>query len=264
MKKSTKKKILTLALVLALLAIVTVGGSLAWFTAEDIATNTFTVGSIRIEQHESQLGPDGNPEEFEQGKVLLPIVNVDNPAEDPNYQDKIVTIENTGNNPAYVRTFIAFPANLETEYLMLDYETSDDPANGWTWENRSVITYAGESYVVYCFVYGPQLEKGATTPELLKGVYLRPMVDLKNNPATEGDNLEFCIPYGDGSYKFSGYEIATADGKAIVLEDGSTKTVNVLVLTQAVQAEGFSSAGEALDAAFGELKYSYDPFNVNN
>ena len=46
MKKSTKKKILTLALVIALLAIAVVGGSLAWFTAEAEVKNEFTVGSI--------------------------------------------------------------------------------------------------------------------------------------------------------------------------------------------------------------------------
>ena len=45
----TKKKILVLALSIAMVAILAVGGSLAYFTDKDEATNTFTVGNVKIE-----------------------------------------------------------------------------------------------------------------------------------------------------------------------------------------------------------------------
>lgn len=50
----TKKKILVLALTIAMVAILAVGGSLAYLTSTDSATNTFTVGNVQIELLESQ------------------------------------------------------------------------------------------------------------------------------------------------------------------------------------------------------------------
>ena len=76
MKKNTKKKILTLALVIALLATAVVGGSLAWFTAEDEVRNEFTVGSIDIELVEVFESED---------MKMLPIVNVADPEADANF-----------------------------------------------------------------------------------------------------------------------------------------------------------------------------------
>ncbi|MBO7252631.1 MAG: hypothetical protein J6V25_08380 [Oscillospiraceae bacterium] len=261
MKKNTKKKVLTLALVIALLAIAVVGGSLAWFTAEDSATNTFTVGSIRIQQIEQQRDENGNLQDYvNTDKVLLPIVNINNPRVDENYQSKIVTVKNTGRNDAYVRTFIAVPQALSQDYLKLVYSEFRNDTY-WKHEGTSVVDYMGESYVVYCYVYQPVLGAGESTEELLDGVYLKAEVDLKDNPETaNSDNLEFCIPNGQGGYTFSDYEIVSAEGALLKDGDGNTKTVNVLVLTQAVQADGFDSANEALDAAFGVVGTLYDPF----
>lgn len=50
----TKKKILVLALTIAMVAILAVGGSLAYLTATDSETNTFTVGNVKIDLLESQ------------------------------------------------------------------------------------------------------------------------------------------------------------------------------------------------------------------
>ena len=49
-----KKKVLTVALVVALIAIV-VSSSLAYFTDTDQVTNTFTVGSVKIEIYENEI-----------------------------------------------------------------------------------------------------------------------------------------------------------------------------------------------------------------
>ena len=50
-----KKKVVTLCLVLALAAIAIAGGTIAYFTDTDEATNTFTVGDVKIDLIESQL-----------------------------------------------------------------------------------------------------------------------------------------------------------------------------------------------------------------
>ena len=43
-----KKKIITVCLVVALVAVFAIGGSLAYFTDEDTKDNTFTVGNVDI------------------------------------------------------------------------------------------------------------------------------------------------------------------------------------------------------------------------
>ncbi|MBR6312859.1 MAG: SipW-dependent-type signal peptide-containing protein, partial [Oscillospiraceae bacterium] len=76
----SKKKILTIAISVALVAILVVGASLAYFTDTKEATNTFTVGGVKIELLEQQRAHDneGNLtttlENFEQDKLLMPIV----------------------------------------------------------------------------------------------------------------------------------------------------------------------------------------------
>lgn len=231
-----KKKLLAVALAVCLIAILSFS-TLAWFTDTEEMKNTFTVGSIKIKQHEEQLDENGDPEPFEDNKVLIPVVNEDDPSADPNYQDKIVTVENVGSNPAYVRTHIAVPKSL-VGYLDLD--VSD--GNGWVFDFSNEVTVEGQAYVVYSYHYDAVLEVGITTPELLKGVYLYAEVDMKTNP--ESGDLEFC-KWNDqkGEYDFSGFAVQNADG--------TVHTVDVLVATQAVQSQGFGSAVEALTAAFG-------------
>ncbi|MDD6871337.1 MAG: TasA family protein, partial [Clostridiales bacterium] len=52
----TKKKSLVLALTIAMVAILAVGGSLAYLTDTKTATNTFTVGNVKIDLIEQQKG----------------------------------------------------------------------------------------------------------------------------------------------------------------------------------------------------------------
>ncbi|MBR2047600.1 MAG: SipW-dependent-type signal peptide-containing protein [Oscillospiraceae bacterium] len=229
-----KKKIMALALTVALLALV-VGGSLAWFTDEDQATNTFTVGSIKIVQHETN--EDGT--DFTQEQVMMPVVDMENPSADENYIYKIVTVENTGNNPAYIRTHIAVPTKLNN-CLVLDIA-----GENWTWEfNSPYVDESGLEYTVYTFRYNDALASKAVTDALLNGVYLKANVDVKDNPDTESANLEFCIWNEETkAYEFTGFEIADAEGKLLT-------TIDILVATQAVQSEGFADAASALSATF--------------
>ena len=53
-----KKRIVTIALVVALVAIAAVG-TLAYFTDTDEAINTFAVGNVKIELIEQQRGENG-------------------------------------------------------------------------------------------------------------------------------------------------------------------------------------------------------------
>ena len=55
-----KKKILLIASLVIILAMLAIGGSLAWFTDNDEATNVFTIGSVEIDQIEQQYKVDAN------------------------------------------------------------------------------------------------------------------------------------------------------------------------------------------------------------
>ena len=116
-----KKKIILLSVAIALIALLAVGGSLAYFMDTDEVTNVFTVGSVDIEQNE----------EFVQESQLLPVVGTDPTNADDNYIQKKVTVENIGKNGAYVQTLVAVPACLDNTGVLKLWDTSA-AANGWT------------------------------------------------------------------------------------------------------------------------------------
>lgn len=232
-----KKKLLAVALAVALIAIM-VSGTLAYFTAEDEVTNTFTIGSVDIEIFENDKETASTVVSFT--KPLLPIVNTDDPTADSGYAAKTVKVKSTGLNDAYIRLHIAFPSAL------LDYLQLDADATGWGNFVQTEATVEGVEYTVMSFDYQAIVKPGEFTAELLKGVYLKSEVDIKDNPATASADLEFCKPDGNGGYTFSGF---VAHQKT---DTGYTSnTVNILVYSQAIQAQGFSDATTALNSGFG-------------
>ena len=232
-----KKKVLAIALAVALIAIM-VSGTLAYFTAEDKVENTFTIGSVEIEIWENDKVTDKGEVIFE--KPLVPVVNTEDVTKDPGYTAKVGKVENTGLNAAYIRVHIAQP------YELLGYLELALNEIGWTNRTTDTNVYIdGQRYVVVSFDYATAVDPDAFTSELLKGAYLSADVDLKAN--ADGD-LEFCKPDGNGGYNFSGFVAHEANG------DGTytPNTVSVLVYAQAIQAQGFDDATTALDSGFGD------------
>ena len=236
-----KKKITVVALALSLLAIAALGSTLAWFTSEDSATNTFEIGEVKIKQYEMEKNADGSFQEFTQGQMMLPIVKVDAPSTDANYIDKLVAVKNEGKNDAYVRTFIAYPAALNG-LLHFDVAKAE---TGWTrdevtWDTQTVD---GVEYKIISYTYNSVLAKDCKTPDVLMGVYMDAAVDVKDNAGTR----QFCTRNADGTYTFYNFDI--------------TKEIKVLVATQGCQADGFDNAKQAIDSAFGG--YAPDFTKVN-
>lgn len=229
-----KKKVLAIALAVALIA-VAVSGSIAYFTAEDQVNNTFTIGSVKIEVYENdQKTPsDTNP----LGK-LTPVVDA-NPKNDVSYMDKVVEVKNIGANDAYIRTHIAVPTAL-LNYLTLDFT---NPLAGWTLIGETTAT-VDVDYTVYTYDHTAAVEPGEFTAELLQGVYLNSNVDLEEDA---NGNLVFILRDGDGNKTHSSDVVAHT-------KSGDTYTsavINVLVASEAIQVEGFSGATAALNAGFG-------------
>lgn len=230
-----KKKLLLGAAIVAVLAIL-VTGSLAYFTAEDTAANVFTIGSVEIEIYENEQATDTDVIDF---GTLTPIVNVADPAADDSYVAKVVDVKNTGINDAYIRTHIALPTAL------VDYLELDIAATGWTRQADSAATVDGVAYTVYTYDHDAAVSAGSFTAELLQGVYLAANVDLEEN--AEG-NLEFILRDANGN---------KIDGEGFVAHtlnaDGTYTSANisVLVASQAIQADGFDTATDALNSGFG-------------
>ena len=91
-----KKKITAICLCVALVAIAVVGATLAYFTDTKTATNTFTMGDVKIKLDETNVNdPDGD-------RVTSNEYNV--------YPGAVVTkdpiVHNTGKNGAYIRAIV--------------------------------------------------------------------------------------------------------------------------------------------------------------
>jgi len=234
----TKRKLMLVALSLCMVAILAIGGSLAYFTdTTDVKENVFTVGKVDIDLEE----------EFEQKSKLFPGVDVN--------KDVKVTVAKDSEE-AYVRVHIAFPTildsgveddpafaafdnllhwNFTTDSIkegQWNWSTTTDgknyPGNGGAW-NFYTTNVDGISYNVYVATYETALSAGETTAtQSLDKVYLD--TELDNEHITE-------------------------------LKKTLGENWKILVVAEGCQKEGFDDAYEALNTSFGKPG-TYDPFNT--
>ena len=166
---------------------------------------------------------------------------------DVGYIEKVVKVKNTGFSSAYIRTHIAIPTNL-VGYLYLDMVKLED--TGWIYQGESVgevVSADGKTsvkYTVFTYDFKNAVEGSRYTDDLLKGVYLASDVDLEEDV---NGNLWFVKKTaGEITHRsdFMAHE-KTASGYV-------STTVNVLVASQAIQAQGFNEgATSALNTGFG-------------
>ena len=216
------KKILILSITLILLAAIAVTGTLAFYTDEESEVNVMTVGKVQI----GQIEKDGEGKDFKQDQPLRPVVNGD--TSDPNYIDKVVTVKNIGQNPAYVRTLIAVPFFDCNGTNVLHWDRNSD---GWTWNDAlGTVNFNGKPYQIFMATYNEALPVGAETPTPnLTGVYLDAFVD-------HDESL--------------GY-VCWIEGEKVPIENFTPgEVVKVHVLSQGVQSEGFATPAEAFAASF--------------
>ena len=258
-----KKKILSIALVVAMIAVIA-AGSLAYFTDKDNAKNTFTVGNVKIDLIEQERGANGALQPFTQNKNLYPIVGSAQGAKDDlgmptakNYVDKIVTVQNTGSEKAYIRAYFAIPSALDDGYEtfnaglnVLHFNFGNKVENGvvtstegtewiWTHDNNKWNYFeteiGGIKYNVYYADYYQAVAAGATTEQFIQGVYLDKSFDLRDGK---------CYAFGE----------------EVDLDDGwDWNKVSCPVFAVACQAEGFDNANDAMNAAFGA---NYNPWGT--
>ena len=260
-----KKRIVTLALVVALVAIAAVG-TLAYFTDTDNAENTFVVGNVKIDLIEQERDGNGGTKEFTQEKRLYPIVGSAQGEKDAlgmpvakNYVDKMVTIKNTGSEKAYIRAYFAIPSALDDGYdtfnaglNVLHFNFGNKVAEDgtvtstygveWNWMhdgkwNYFETTMGGIKYNVYYADYYQAVDAGATTEQFVQGVYLDKTFDIRDGKC---------------------YVTRNGVEKEVTLDAGwDWNNVKCPVFAVACQAEGFDNAADAIEAAFGA---NYNPW----
>ena len=166
-----------------------------------------------------------------------------------NFVDKIVTVENVGQNHAAVRTYVAVPTRSSASWLHLDKNT--DANSGWTWHDEVIRnqTIDNETYDIYVATYIKPLAPGEITPPSLLGFYLDDKFTNKND--------RYIFTSGNTTYDL-----------------GTDPTLHILVASEATQAIGFTgsedpmnkvfdNAYDALDTVFGKPG-EHHPWDANS
>ena len=163
-----KKKILALTLCVAMLAIMLVSGTLAYFTDNDAKTNTFTVGNVSIVLTEPKWDTVGAAEAFDvyPGEAL---------AKDP-------TVTNDGKNPCFVRVSVTGWDALIKAGLS---------ANNITYRTDDVDAELGENWVLHTdgyFYYTKVMQPADVTDALFDQIVIP--TDVVNDATGAQYNLE--------------------------------------------------------------------------
>ena len=280
------KKFIALLLTVVLTATIAISGTVAYLQDEDSDVNVMTLGNVKIEQHEYQrvVNADGTYatdtvddqtsyklEAFEQGKPLLPIVGDPNePGDSPAYagfdstivrmtqvdsygsmqvfagknaQDKFVTVENTGKSDAYVRTLVAIECGTGNSALIgignrgVAADQAASSTMPWIKYEIGKIVVDNNTYTLFEYVY-----RGAS--------------DVNRH-------VNGILPAGDTTYPSlcQVYLKHNATNEDMVALDGNGNgTLDILVVSQAVQVDGFADAETALNAAFGDITTTNHPW----
>ena len=263
-----KKKLLVLSLCVVLAAIAIAGASLAYFTDTKSATNTFTVGNVKIDLIESKFHREGNdnsgdtsipdPTQTASGMKYVTdghkaFTDAEIKADAEKYAAYIAErgsnmvpgrnfakcpyVVNTGANDAYVRIRVMAPHDYEGSYRGFISAMFCSSA-----------TNSGEFQHGANGVDWPVIEENGYTDA--DGLKYDVLTFTRNEPLKAGAMTEWnVINYVGIGKNVTSADIQTAVEKGFikVLEDG-TMTVNVLVQADAIQAEGFANAKAAFAA----------------
>ncbi len=160
--KNMKKQLACSVLCLALLLIMMLGTTVAWFSDSASNVNTMVVGKISITQtvQDAQV-------------VVMPTVVI----------DRTVTVTNDGNQPAYARTLIAFEDKsiVGTDKSLVQYLTLGDanvviPGVNVTGDKVQFAAADGTLYTIGYYVHTSALtnEEAGKTYTCLKSITLNP------------------------------------------------------------------------------------------
>ena len=266
-----KKKLLVLGLCVALAAIAIAGASLAYFTDTKSATNTFTVGNVKIDLIESTFHREGNDNSGDKdipdpthkvtaddgmkyvttGHTMFTDAEIKEDA--AKYSDyigekgsnmvpgrnfaKCPYVVNTGANDAYVRIRVMIPHDGDVD-------------NGGIINSMfcSTATSSGEFQQGANGENWPDVKMNAYTDD--KGLKYDVYTFTRTEPLKAGAMTEWNVWNFVGIGKnVTSADIEKAIGNGVITKaDNGALTLNVLVQADAIQAEGFADATAAWKA----------------
>ena len=268
-----KKKLTAIFLCVALVAIAIVGASLAYFTDTKSATNTFTVGNVKIDLIESRFHREGNDNS---GDTSIPdpthkvtaddgmkyvttghtmFTNDEIKKDAETYAEKYLGVKglnmvpgrgvakcpyviNTGANDAYIRIRVLVPSAANNDFV--DVKDGGVITNQWC----TTSMLSGE------FQHGL---KGETWPVVVKAGVTKDGVTYDEYTFTRTEPLKAGAMTEWNVWNFIGIDKTATkadiqkaiDAGAIKTATDGTMTLNVLVEADAIQAEGFANAAAA-------------------
>lgn len=229
-----KNKLIALGAAAVLSATAVIGGTMAYFTDTDTATNTFTVGNVKIALHEENEDgqKDKDYQQWLKTQKLIPTTE----AKKENTIAKIVTVENTGANDAYLWAEIWVPSALDDG----DDNSPTAPGLGnslhFNYSGDVVETKAtylgskeidGVSYNGYVHYVKDKVVPNSSTAALLDQVYMDK--DVTQCP----DGEDNCYVLMDKETHYNG-------------------KWNLIINGIGIQADEFETAEEAISAYYDE------------
>ena len=271
-----KKKLLVLGLCVALAAIAIAGASLAYFTDTKSATNTFTVGNVKIDLIESRFHRTGSdnsgdtslpdPTTKAAGMEFIPdgwtIFTDDEIKKDAKtYATDYLAVKgknmvpgrgvakcpyviNTGANDAYIRVRVMVPSAANNDFVAV--KDGGVITNQWcstSFINGEFIDGKGNGWNNAPAIDKASVTKDGVTYDVYTFTRIKP---LKAGKMTEWNVWNFIGI--DKTATSADIQKAIDAGAIKVTEtDGGAKTMtlNVLVEADAIQSEGFADAAAA-------------------
>ena len=269
-----KKKITALCLCVALLAVAVVGASLAYFTDTKSATNTFTVGNVKIDLIESKFHREGNDNS---GDTSIPdpthkvvaedgmkyvstghtmFTDAEIKADAETYMADYLAVKgenmvpgrgvakcpyvvNTGANDAYIRIRVMVPSAANNDFVAV--KDGGVITNMWcstSIKNGEFIDGKGGGWN-----NAPAIDKASVTKD---GVTYDVYTFTRTEPLKAGAMTEWNVWNFIGINKdATSADIQKAIDAGAITASGDTMTLNVLVEADAIQAEGFADAAAA-------------------
>ena len=270
-----RKKITAIFLCVALVAIAIVGASLAYFTDTDSATNTFTVGNVKIDLIESRYHRQGSgssgdttiptPDKTASGMKYVSdgatiFTDDEIKADAANYSAYITErgknmvpgkniakspyVINTGANEAYIRIRVMIPSDANRDYWQA--------RSGGVIESQFCTTAitSGEFMHNDKTTYNPFIDASGNGYVDENGVKYDVYTFIRTEPLKPGEMTEWNVwNYVGIADEATSANVQKAINKgAILVSADGTMTVNVLVQADAIQAEGFADAKAAFAA----------------
>lgn len=228
-----KRKIMMLALSLCMVAILAVGGTLAYFTDTDTETNTFTFGNVEIEVVEN----------FPNDKLL--------PGE-KNALTKEVGVKNIGSEDAYMWIELWIPSDIDAISAPAQNSLHFNPFNTYKKPDDTLVAMrASEAKKLNYELVAETVEVSLGSKNINGVNYNGYREYIKNDTAKKSGESTYNLL----SRVFMDQRVAqctdTNHKDCLILADGKTHYTGsweIIVNAFGIQADGFANIDEAIAA----------------